>query len=183
MKKKLLIALLVFVLLVVGLASCGDDPDVSSDGAKTVTNVEGSQDDDKDNETETETEGSISYDKKIIDNDNVKVVLVDLVEFEDELFDERGYEITFEVENKTDKTLEVQARELSADGKMIDENLQSMSQEVASGKKADAVLTISNLFSDKEAPVIEENIELILHIFDWEDYEFEEDIDVTIDLN
>ena len=86
------------------------------------------------------------------------------------------------MENKREDTIEVQAREVSADGKMIDEGMITMSQEVASGKKAVATLTVQNYEEDGELPPMEENIEMLLHIFSWDDMDFTEDHEVMIDL-
>lgn len=112
----------------------------------------------------------------------MKATLVSVERKTDSLFGD-SVEVTFEVENKRSDTIEVQAREVSADGKMIDEAMLVMSQEVSSGKKADAVLTIQNFEEDGELPAMEENIEMLLHIFSWDDFDFTEDHEVTIDLS
>jgi hypothetical protein len=83
------------------------------------------------------------------------------------------------VENKTDKTLTFQANEVSSDGKMIDEGMLTMSQDVAPGKKADAVLEIQNY--EGPLPEIKNNLEMILHVYD-EDYTVEEDHRVNVDF-
>src|SRR5699024_11467173 len=80
----------------------------------------------------------------------------------------------------SDLTIVVQAREVSADGKMIDDMMISMSQEISGGKMADAVLEIENY--DGDLPEIEEDIEMILHIFSWDDHDFEGDVDVKIEF-
>src|SRR5690625_2550394 len=127
-----------------------------------------------------EDEGEVhEFNEEIVDNDDVSATLIGVEKIVDKDWDEEKIEITFEVENKRDDTIEVQAREVSADGKMIDETMIMMNQEVSGGKHADAVLTIQNF--DGDLPEIEDNIEMILHIFTWEFY-FENDIDVKINF-
>jgi len=120
------------------------------------------------------------FDKEIVDNDHVTVTLMSVEKIIDKDWDEERFEIKFEVKNKRDETIEVQAREVSADGKMVDESMILMSQTVASDKLADAVLTIESY--DDPLPDIQENLEMILHIFSFDDYDFENDIDVKIDF-
>lgn len=164
MKKAL--SILIGVLLIGVLAACGGDTDTQTDSAGQEN---GQNDSDKK-----------EFNQEIVDNDNVKATLVSFERENDDTFGDT-VEITFEVENKRSDTIVVQAREVSADGKMVDDGLLTMSQEVSSGKTADAVLTIRN-YEDEELPPMEENIEMLLHIFSWDDMDFREDHDVTIDL-
>jgi hypothetical protein len=97
----------------------------------------------------------------------------------DKEWDEELYRVTYEVENKTDRTLTFQANEVSSDGKMIDEGMLTMSQDVAPGKKADAVLEIQNY--EGPLPEIKNNLEMILRVYD-EDYVVEEDHRVSVDF-
>src|SRR5699024_6751356 len=132
-------------------------------------------------ETEEEEEAVKEFNKEIIDNDSVKATLVSVEHIVDKDWDEEKYDIKFEVENKMDDTVEVQAREVSADGKMVDESMLMMSQEISGGKVADAVLTIES-FEGDDLPDMEEDLEMILHVFSWEDMEQEENIDVNIEF-
>lgn len=81
----------------------------------------------------------------------------------DDYWDEEYYEVKFEVENKQSETITFQAREVSADGKMINDSMLSMSQDVSSGKKADAVLTIQNY--NGNLPAVTKDFEMLLHVF------------------
>lgn len=65
--------------------------------------------------------------------------------------------------------------------KMVDESMRSMSQEIAGGQVADAVLTIQSL-EGKELPSMEENFEMLLHVFSWDDMDFEEDHEVKVEF-
>jgi len=56
-----------------------------------------------------------------------------------------------------------------------------LSQEVSGGKVADDVLEIQNYNGD-ELPNMEENLEMILHIFSWDDMENEANFDVKIEF-
>jgi len=93
----------------------------------------------------------------------------------DDYWDEEYYEVKFEVENKQSETITFQAREVSADGKMINDSMLSMSQDVSSGKKADAVLTIQNY--NGNLPAVTKDFEMLLHVFSW-DSDYGEDYKV-----
>lgn len=182
---KRILFILVTLILSIGLAACSG----TETEEKEVENVDLSQKEAEEKEEETgteedeeaeEEEEKQEFDEEIVDNDSVTVHLTSVEKIIDKDWDEERIKVTFEVENKRDNTIEVQAREVSADGKMIDEMMLSMSTEVSSGKLADAVLTIENYEGD--LPEIENDLEMILHIFDWEDYEYEDDIDVNIEF-
>lgn len=172
MKRILLI--LAGVLSIGVLAACGGDTGTDADN-----NAEPESEQNEQDEVDTNVK---EFNQEIVDNENVKATLVSVERKSDSLFGD-SVEVTFEVENKRSDTIEVQAREVSADGKMIDEAMLVMSQEVSAGKKADAVLTIQNFEEDGELPSMEENIEMLLHIFSWDDFDFTEDHEVTIDLS
>ena len=90
-----------------------------------------------------------------------------------------SYEVIFDVENKRSESSEVQARSVSADGRMIDDMLLSMSQEVAPGKSAYATLKISE-FDGYEFPELKSDFEMTLHIFSWDNYDYTEDHPVKV---
>ena len=163
MKKRILfLSIILGITLVV--AACGEEAADSGSGA-----MEGSE------------RGNVhELDQEQGDNESGKAVLTSIEYIEDDIFGD-AIEITFEVENKRDDTIEVQAREVSADGKMVDESMQSMSQEIAGGKVADAVLTIQSL-EGKELPSMEENFEMLLHVFSWDDMDFEEGHGVKVEF-
>lgn len=183
--KRLLIALSLAMFAII-FTACGD----SETTDKPVKDVETAESEETSQDSETaseENDGSEeealnqTYDEVIVDNENVKISLKSVVEEKDDIFGD-SVVITFEVENKRDDTIEVQAREVSADGKMVDESLVIMSTEVASGKLADAKLTIQAM-GDQELPPMEDNIELKLHIFSWDDYDYSEDHPVVINFD
>lgn len=186
-----LLFLLLAIVIGVGLAACGES---SSTEEKEVTDV-GSTDESAEaadveeadagadeNEADEEDENEVEeFDKEIVDNDDFKAVLTSVEKIADKEWDEERIEVTFEVENKRDETVEVQAGEVSADDKMVDESMLMMSQEVAGGKKADAKLVIES-FDGEELPEMKENLEMKLRVFDWEYMDFEEDYDVKIEF-
>ncbi|MBU5465694.1 hypothetical protein KQI49_02485 [Virgibacillus sp. MSJ-26] len=178
--RNILFALLSFIIIA-GLVAC-DGEEVQD---KDVSSVESSNEENEaaaaEEETEEEEEAVKEFNKEIIDNDSVKATLVSVEHIVDKDWDEEKYDIKFEVENKMDDTVEVQAREVSADGKMVDESMLMMSQEISGGKVADAVLTIES-FEGDDLPDMEEDLEMILHVFSWEDMEQEENIDVNIEF-
>lgn len=171
---------LLSIFLVFGLISaCGNSAN-DTDGDTTDTTDEVTEAD-KNEQSDKEDGGKVrEYNQQIVDNENIRATLVRVEHIVDETWDEERVEIVFEVENKRSDTIEVQAREVSADGKMIDDMMLVMSQEVAAGKLADAVLKIENYEGD--LPAMEDNIEMVLHIFSWDDMDYTEDHPVTIDL-
>jgi len=177
--------LLMPLFLLLGLVACAgteteekpiDSVESTDQNEEDATSESEAGDEETDEDEDGETH---EFNKEIADNDDVKVTLTSVEKIIDQDWDEEKIEVTFEVENKREDTIEVQAREVSIDDKMVDESMLIMSQEISGGKLADAVLTIQSF--DKPLPEMEENMELILHIFDWE-FEFENDIDVRIDF-
>lgn len=174
--KKVMLLLMTF-LLVAFLAACGDESDASAND--TEESSEETSDDAAEEETE-ENEGQVyEYNQEIADNDNFKATLVSIEQSYDEFFESDVIEVTFEVENKRDDAVEFQARQVSIDGKMVDEMLLSMSQEVAGGKSADAVLTIED-YEGGEIPALEGDFEMLLNVFSWDDMDYDEEAEVNV---
>src|SRR5690606_18120254 len=117
--------------------------------------------------TEQQAEDTSNNEKEIneviVDNENVKVTLVKIVSKSDDIWG-NSVEVVYDVTNKRSDNIEVQARNVTVDDRMVDETLLSMSQEVAPGKSATATLTI-NEFEGYELPKFENNFEMTLHIF------------------
>ena len=153
-------------------------------GNTTEENVEGTVDNTgTDTTNENTNEGKAANDENeinqlIVDNENVKATLVKITKINDDTWG-NSIEVTFDVENKRQETIEVQARSVSADGRMVDETLLSMSQEVAPGKTATAKLTIMEM-EGYEFPELTSDFEMTLHIFSWDNYEYEEDHPVKV---
>lgn len=179
MKKRKILYLLITILTISLLTACGNS---GESGEKEIGNIESTdknnqlaeQEEDSSEENETET-----FDQLIVDNDNIKATLISVEKIVDKTWDEEKIKVKFEVENKKDIAIEVQARGVSADGKMIDESMLTMSQEIQPGKRADAILTIQNYNGD--LPEINEDMEMTLHIFSWDD-DYTEDHVVNIEF-
>src|SRR5690625_87550 len=135
------------MIVTVGLAACGEGSETEEKEVSGVESTDNSDDsangEEAAEETDEEDGSKEEFDQEIVDNDNFKATLTSVEKIVDKDWDEEKIEVTFEVENKRDETIEVQEREVSADGKMIDESMLMMSQEVAGGKKADAKLVRS----------------------------------------
>ncbi len=144
----------------------------SDDDSKEQTEKE-----DKENEKDTEEE----LNKEIVNDDKFRAVLLSVKKEKDSIFGDQIV-VKFELENKTDQTIEVQAREVSADGKMVDDGALTMSQEISPGKIADGKLKMMS-FDDYELPELKENLELILHVFSWDDMDFALDYPVEVTFN
>src|SRR5699024_1224091 len=184
-----LLFVVTMMILTLGLVACSgteteeksvDNVDLSDGEEAEAAEEDEDTAEEEATEEEADDEEVHEFDKDIVDNDDITAQLGSVEKIVDHDWDEEKYEITFEVENKRDSTIVVQAREVSSDGKMMDESMLMMSQEVARGKLADAVLTIQN--DDGEIPEIEEDLEMILHVFDMDDYEYQLDVDVKIEF-
>ena len=158
MKKCIYSAALVSALM---LGACGDT---------TEENVGGTV---EESSTETTEDAVNEINQVIVDNENVKATLLKIIKVTDDIWG-NSYEVIFDVQNKRSDSIEVQARSVSADGRLVDETLLSMSQEIAPGKSAYATLTISE-FDGYEFPEMNSNFEMTLHIFSWDDYDYSED--------
>lgn len=174
MKKALI--LLMSLITAIGLAACGGE----TTQEKEVGSVETG---DKSNEAEVdgedESEETESYDEVLLDSDNAKVVLESISHVKDEMFDEEYHVVKLAIENKLDKTIVIQADEVSIDGLMVTDNV-FFSEEVAGGKKANGKLEIQTF--DEELPPLDENLEFKLLVIDEESYETMEDEKVNIDI-
>lgn len=148
--------LLVFMLLI--LTSCG---------------VETSQ--------KLKGEYKIEFHTEIANTKNVKATLNSFENKYDEVTGEYKL-ITFMVENRSDYTIEVQANNIFADGKRINQGSGIMSQEIKPGYKKECVLTLQS-YASSSLPSIKEKIEMEMHIFSWENDDFSEDHDVEIKLS
>lgn len=164
------------------LAACGEESaSTETPETQNVTTKESVEmQEESSEEISKESEESVfEYNQVIADNDNFKATLLEIEHVYDEEWDEERIEVRFDVENKRADTIEVQARSLSINGRMVDDGLQSMSQEVASGKIAEAVLTIED-YSGDELPTLEGDFEMLLHVFSWEDMDYGEDAEVKV---
>lgn len=179
--------LIIMAIGLVGLTACGGTESEDLGGKVKEENAENAAEVNNEGENEAESENEAeneSAEKEIneliVDNDNLKATLVKITKESDSIFGD-SYKVIFEVENKLDHSIEVQARSVSADGMMVDEALLSMSQEVAPGKKAKAVLDISD-FEGYDFPEMEEDFEMTLHIFSFDDFDYTEDHEVKVEF-
>ncbi len=148
------IVLLVFILL--SLTACGVDTSQQLKG-----------------------EYKIEFNTEIADTKNVKATLKSFENIYDEITGEYK-EVTFDVENRSAHTIEIQAYNIHVDGKRINQGSGILSQELKSGQKEKCVLTLQS-YTSSELPSIKEKIKLELHVFSW-DHEIEEDHYVEIEL-
>ena len=168
-------AAMISVLAIFLLTACGGEKSTEKDG-----NVSSSSKDEAVQEEKVKSDIE-EVNKEVANTDNIYAKLVSVEHIVDKEWNEEKIEIKFEVENKRQDTIEVQARQVSVDGKMVDENLLSMSTTVAPGKKADAVLTIQD-YKGGDLPEMNDNLEMVLHVFSWDNYNFEENHNVKIDF-
>lgn len=162
------------ILLLFLLTACGEKTEENL-GVE-VDNTENEQE--QKNEEETAKKDENELNQVIVDNENVKATLVKIVKKEDDVWG-NSVEVIFDVTNKRQDAIEVQANSVSVDDRMVDETLLSMSQEVAPGKSATATLTI-NEFEGYEFPKFENNFAMTLHIFSWDNMDYSEDHPVEV---
>lgn len=168
-----IIMLVVFGMFV--LIACGDTEVQEIDGqvsqsSDTSVNVSSEG---------TSTDSTIKdLNNQIVNDESINASLVNIEYIEDEFYGKQ-IKVKFLVENKTNETITVQAREVSTDGMMVDETVITMSQDISPGKKANCILTIHD-FEGYEFPTLNSNFEALLRVFD-EDYdiEFEYPVNVT----
>lgn len=178
--KKVLVGFGIVGMLGVAAVACTDDGATE----KQVSNVKSEQTagipEKQEKKEATKDNGTINVDKVIADTANVKATFTSVVLKKDEIFGD-SYEIHFDIQNKTGKTITVQSRELSTDGKMVSDVIQSMSQDIAAGKSADSILTITKL-DGYDFPEIKKNVELTLDFFNAESFDTIEKHKVNVNL-
>lgn len=182
MRKKLTIIL--FILVALSLVACDMDTTGNKTNENNNTVTDNKPDDDENNPEypdEPVQEMSQEINEEIVNNDELQATLL-RIERKEDVFFEEVYNVIFEVENKLDHQIAVQARQVSADGEEIDETILSMSQNVDPGKKEKAVLQVLNM-DGYEFPNIEENFEMILHVISFENFNYMEEYPVKVQLN
>lgn len=172
--KKFFYPIAIFMLFL-SLMACGETTEEKLDGAVEKTETEQPA---EETQADEASENENDMNQVIVDNDNVKATLVKIVKKEDSIWG-RSVEVVFDVQNKRQESIEVQARSVSVDGRMVDETLLVMSQEVAPGKSATAKLKIEEL-DGYEFPEFKENLEMTLHIFSWDNMDYQENHPVKV---
>ena len=176
MKKCIYSAALVSALI---LGACGDTTEENIGGTVEENGTEENSAETSANTENESTDDAVNeINQVIVDNENVKATLLKITKVTDDIWG-NSYEVIFDVENKRSDSIEVQARSVSADGRMVDDMLLSMSQEVAPGKSAYATLKISE-FDGYEFPELKSDFEMTLHIFSWDNYDYTEDHPVKV---
>lgn len=177
----------IFYIIFILIAGCSNSDsssesklDSTSDSGKIeyeIETVEGQivksdSTDEKDEEPEDSGEESQDVNQLIADDENIKITFlkIERESYSSDLDD--SIEIYFEIENKMDRTIYVNAEAVSSDGKMVDSSIYSMYQDISPNKLADVPLTIVGM-DGKELPTLEENLELTIAFYDEDDYNFE----------
>lgn len=126
--------------------------------------VEGSTSESQNDDAGTQT---YTFNEPFADDDLLTGKLVDIVFSYDDEGDADHYQVNFEVTNNADDYLQLMAREVSINDRMVDEYFYIMGEEVESGQTKEATL---HFMSDdgKPLPPLENNIELKLHASNWD---------------
>ncbi len=177
--KKILGVTLV-LLLCLGMGGCTKQEAVEPTPTETGTVATTTQE----KPEPTKNENLREYNKVLVDNDNLRAELLSIEYIYDDFWDQETIKVTFDVKNKQDFPIEVQARSVSINDRMVegDDVLVAMSQEVGPGKSAYAVLDIRN-FGNKGRLKLEGNFEMTLYIFNWDDWDYQIDIPVSVPLD
>ncbi|MCR8969605.1 hypothetical protein [Facklamia sp. 7083-14-GEN3] len=118
----------------------------------------------------------------ITDDKDFFIKYVEVNEKDDENFGDY-YEFVFEVENKTDKTMNVMAEDVTIDDDLVDEKMVFLSEEIESGSKGEIILKIQSLEEDEEVPELDDDLEMTLKLVNEEDPDLNIDYPVSIDLD
>lgn len=149
MKKKLL-TMLLLASLAIGIAACGIEVQEEAGNPKEMSNAQGGNEKENQTEIKETKEPAESPTKAPTESPKAETTIEQQVVFEQDGIiitatgidlkgSFMGPEIKFLIENKSEKKLTVQARNVSVNGYMVDT---SMSVEVSPGKKANDSLTI-----------------------------------------
>ncbi len=158
------------IILLLALAGCGDSSE--EENLNGTVNNETSTNDKTNSKNEADDNAAgdkESINEVIVDNDMYKITLLEITKRNDEIWG-KTIDVVYEVENRLDYTIGVQARSVSADGYMVDESIYSMSQEVVGGKKAKAVLSINEM-EGYEFPELNNEFEMTLLVFNYDTFE------------
>ncbi len=177
MKKKLIFS--AALVLSLALAGCGETEKENVGGTVETSSSEkaNTQETDKAKEKDN-ADSNKEINQVVVDNDRVKATLVKIVKSTDSIFG-NSYEVVFDVENKSKENIGVQARSVSVDGRMVDETIISMSQDVAAGKTAAAKLTMREM-DGYEFPEFKSDLEMGLFIYSSDNITNTEEIPVKV---
>ena len=153
---KNLIGLLMLSMVLI-LVACGDSEKETN--KKKIESVTSEQ---KEADTENDKQ---DINQEVANTENIKATLISIEKVVDREWNEEKYEVKFEVENKRDDKILIQADKVSADGKMIDNSKRHMNTNISAGKKADAILTIERYGGSLELPEINEDFEMVLLVY------------------
>jgi len=117
---------------------------------------------------------------EIADDEIIKISLSKIVRESDDVFGD-SIDVEFMVDNKLDKLITVQARQVSADNLMVDETILIMSQDISAGKSAKAKLEMIEL-DGYDFPTLEEILELDLLVIDGGTFEDIKSYPVSVEL-
>ncbi|UQF38927.1 hypothetical protein PML95_07600 [Vagococcus lutrae] len=169
------------ILSLVVLGGCGNEEVTTKVSDASVESIEQVTSSQVSNDEEEEKNDKVEYNQNIIDDEYIKVSLMDITHHINKMYDEEKYVVSFDIINKREHKIVVQAREVSINDRMVDESLQTMSTEISGGKSATAKLEIED-YSGGDLPELIGNLEMILHTFDWDEFDYEYDIPVRISL-
>lgn len=140
------------------------------------------QDEDNEEVKQDPVYETFEFNQEIENNEEVEVNLIKIEKLEDEVRNRDRIEVTFEIKNKTDRTVQLRAKAVSINDYMINSDLCYMRAEIASGKSAISVLTIEDYQDQYEVPNLEGNFEMTLDFFDWDDLYYQTMVDVKVEL-
>lgn len=126
--------------------------------------------------------GITKYYNEVVVNDDSFVVTLKTINYALAKTYGEDILITFDVQNKTDRTVELKCGRFAIDNIDIDSQMYSMAQEVGPGELVDCELSlqIPNAYEDMTA--IGDELEITLNIHDGQDLSLENDYDFAVTL-
>lgn len=169
MKKKLFLCLMATTLM---LSGCGGSEDTSDSSEEAKVSSEGEsiseEDENSESEPETKTEESTAditiEEQLLLEQDGIKITATG-IDVEGSFM---GSELKLLIENESDKSITVQARNVSVNGYMVDT---SMSADIASQKKINDSLTFSESSLEECGIANIADIELSFHVIEAETWD------------
>lgn len=125
---------------------------------------------------------AFEFDEEFENNEEVEVRLLTIEKLENDFMDRDRIEATFEFKNKTDRLLQVRAKTISINDYMINNSLYMLREEISPGKSVVSTLVIEDYQDQVKIPNLENNFELTLEFFDWDELGYEVLVDVDVDF-
>lgn len=150
-----------------------------------------SEEDESEATDESSNDQYVAINETFADDDILTGELVEIEFLSDEFYDEDDelfkydrYELRLEIENHSDETLEMEAREVSINDRMVGEGIFYNGYIVSPGKSAQVIFELGDISQTDgiELPPLENNFEMVLRLH-TEDYETIGEYPISVNLD